>query len=85
MINASLKEVLEANGIKEMNALNEKFDSKLHNCLFTENNNDFEDDIILEVITKGYTYEGKVLRCATVKVNKIENINENEKENDINE
>lgn len=81
MINKSFKEVLEANGIKEIDCLNKPFDAKISNCIYTEENPDIEDDIVTEVFTKGYTYYDKILRCASVKVNKI---NEN-KENDKNE
>jgi len=84
MIYTSLNEMLLANGVKEIDAINQKFDSKLHNCIFTESDPSYEDDIVLDVITKGYTYYDKVLRCASVKVNKIEN-NKKEKENENNE
>lgn len=72
IIYKSLKEILESNEVKEINCLHEKFDSKLENCLFTESNDDYEDDVVLEVLQKGYTYKDKILRCASVKVNKKE-------------
>ena len=75
----SLKEILESIGVKEIDCLGKKFDSKLENCLYQETNNDIEDDIVTEVCTKGYTYFDKILRVAAVKVNK--NI-EIEKENE---
>ena len=37
------------------------------------------------VVQKGYTYYDKILRCASVKVNKYNLENENVKENDKNE
>ncbi len=90
MIYQSFMEILGNNGVKEIEALNKTFDSKLHNCLFTENNSDIENDIVTEVISKGYTYHDKILRCASVKVN-INNKNDDknneniEKEDDKNE
>lgn len=83
MIYNSFKEVLSSYGVKEIEALGCKFDSKVHNCLFTEEHPELEDEEIIEVITKGYTYNDKVLRCASVKVNKkpqevVENKDSNE-------
>ena len=49
--------------------------------MFTESNPNFEDDTVLEVLIKGYTYNDKLLRSASVKINKIEkNINNKNKE-----
>ena len=83
MIYTSLNEILKNNGVEEINPVGEQFDSTKENCLFTESDPTKEDETVLEVLTKGYTYNGKILRCATVKVNKIEN--NNEKGDNINE
>jgi len=89
MIYTSFKEILSSYGVKEIESLGKKFDSRFHNCLFTEEHKDKEEEEILEVITKGYTYNDKVLRCASVKVNKKpkeEETNESkEKEDEKNE
>lgn len=87
MIYANFKEILEANNIKEIMCFKEKFDSKMHNCVLTDNDPNYEDGIITEVLLKGYTYNDKILRCPSVKVNKIEkekNTQESER-NDENE
>ena len=76
MIYVNMKEILTSLGVKEIDCLHKKFDSKYENCVFTEENPDFEDEIVLDVISKGYTFNDKVLRCASVKVNKIEKENE---------
>ena len=78
MIYVNMKEILTSLGVKEIDCLHKKFDSKLENCVFTEEDKNFEDEIVLDVISKGYTYNDKVLRCASVKVNKINNEKENE-------
>lgn len=83
LIYNSFREILESNGVKEIEVLNKPFDAKVANCVFTEEHSDIENDIVLEVFTKGYTYCDKILRCASVKVNKNEN--NNIKENDKNE
>ncbi len=72
MIYAALKELLEQQGLKEINALGEKFDSKYHDCLFTDKDTNYDDEVILDVLLKGYMYKDKLLRCASVKVNKLE-------------
>lgn len=79
----SLKEILEAIGVKEIDCLGKKFDSRLENCLYTEANNELDDDIVSEIYTKGYMYLDKILRVAGVKVNKNElnEFIEKEKEN----
>ena len=49
----------------------------------------YDDEVVLDVLQKGYTYNDKLLRSASVKINKIENKNIDnnlDKEgNDINE
>lgn len=79
MIYTSLKETIESNGVKEIDCLHKKFDSKLENCLFTDSDPNYETDTVLDVLLKGYTYNDKILRCASVKVNNIkEEIKEKE-------
>lgn len=85
MIYSSLNEILKANEVTEINCLHEKFDSKLENCLFTDSDSNYEDDVVLEVLQKGYMYKDKILRCASVKVNKLEKEEILEKEDDKNE
>ena len=85
LIYKSFIEILNSNGVKEIDVLDKQFDAKVANCVFTEENKDKEDGIVLEVFTKGYTYYDKILRCASVKVNKYNLENENVKENDKNE
>ncbi len=83
MIYNKFVETLNTNGVKEIDCLHKEFDSKLANCLYTEDNKDYPYDTVLEVFTKGYTYYDKVLRCASVKVNKqvTETVSEDKNEN----
>ena len=78
MIYQNLTETLKTIGVKEIECLNKPFDSKLENCVFTESNPNFDDEVVLEVFAKGYTFNDKVLRCASVKVNKINKEKEDE-------
>ena len=45
-------------------------DPEIHDAMLTQKDDDKEDDIILDVFEKGYTYREKVIRHAKVIVNK---------------
>ena len=45
-------------------------DPDLHDAMLTQSDKKFENDIVLEVYEKGYTYREKVIRHAKVIVNK---------------
>lgn len=70
MIYQMLKGTLERYGLKEIEALGVKFDANLHQAVATDSVKDKEEDIILEVMQKGYMLKDKVIRPAMVKVNK---------------
>tara|TARA_B100000676_G_scaffold290468_1_gene323969 strand:- start:658 stop:1185 length:528 start_codon:yes stop_codon:yes gene_type:complete len=48
----------------------DKMDTDIHDAMLTQSDEKYEDDIILEVFEKGYTYRDKVIRHAKVIVNK---------------
>ena len=68
MIYAQFKGTLETEGIEEITD-NDTFDALKHEAVLTE---DGEDGKILEVLQKGYSLNGDVIRCARVKVGKKE-------------
>lgn len=70
MIYKALRSTLEKYGVKEIEALDKKFDANLHQAVTTDSVKGKEEDIILEVLQKGYTLKDKVIRPAMVKVNK---------------
>lgn len=70
MIFKQLKRVLEGSGLEEIKALGEGFDPNFHNAVMTEENDNFESGSVTEVLQKGYTLNGKVIRPSMVKVNK---------------
>ena len=70
MVFKQLKETLASEGISEIEAENAKFDPNYHHAVVMGNDNDVEDDIVLEVLQKGYVYNEKVIRASMVKVNK---------------
>lgn len=72
MVYGSLKSILLNYGLQEMDCLNKPFDPNFHQAVTTESVSDKDDDIVLEVLQKGYMFKDKILRPAMVKVNKIE-------------
>ena len=56
--------------VEPIKALNEKFDSNLHNAVMTDEESDKEVDTITEELQKGWTYKGEVIRHSMVKVKK---------------
>ena len=72
MMYASLCEVLKKFGVEEIDCEGKKFDANTMQALMTDNDPNFEDDVVLEVLLKGYRLKDRVIRAASVKVNKIE-------------
>ena len=68
LIYAQIVSILEKEGVKTINPLNEKFDPFRHEALLTEKSD--KEDIVLEVFQKGYALNDKVIRHARVKVGK---------------
>ena len=50
----------------------EEFDSKLEQALLTDKVEGKKDEEVLEVLLKGYMLHDRVIRPATVKINKID-------------
>ncbi len=59
---------LNALGIIEIEALNEKFNPYLHKCIDTFEDENMRTDEIIEVYKKGYRYNHEIIRPAEVKV-----------------
>lgn len=72
MMYANLSEVLKKFGVEEINNVGKPFNSNEEEALMTDNIPDMEDDIVSEVLLKGYKLNGRVIRPASVKVNKKE-------------
>lgn len=67
---ASLTEVLRKFGVEEISRAGEVFDSNLEEALMTDNIDSVDDDIVTEVLLKGYKLKDRVIRPASVKINK---------------
>ncbi len=70
MIYDNLVNVLNKFEVKEIDALNNEFDPCYHQAVMTEEKEGVKENIVIEVMQKGYTYKDKVIRPAMVKVSK---------------
>lgn len=69
MINDQMYQILVADGLKEIEAMNQIFDPKVHYAVEKTSDKNQPNGVILEVIQKGYLYKDQLLRPATVKIN----------------
>lgn len=63
-----LKDVLARYGLVELNPQAEAFDPRYHEAIARQEREDLQSDQVLEVLQKGYTLHGRLLRPALVVV-----------------
>ena len=68
MIVDQINQILEKDGVKQIKALGEKFDSKFMQAMSTEKREGVEAGIVLEVLQNGYMYKDRMIKPAMVKV-----------------
>lgn len=68
MIQNKLIQVMEREGVKEIDALNKPFDHNTMQALMQEEVEGVESGIVVEVLQKGYMLKDRILRPALVKV-----------------
>lgn len=68
MILKMFKDVLQKMGVEEIPSLGEKFDPNFHNAVMHVEDENFEENIIVDVMLKGYKFKDKILRFSMVKV-----------------
>ena len=68
MIMTQLTEVLSSMGVKEIPAVGEQFDPKLHNAVMTIIDPDLGENMIAEEYQKGFILGDRVIRFSTVVV-----------------
>jgi len=68
MIQKSLLNLLEQNGVEPITAVGEVFDPELHHAVQMVASEDHEPHCIIEEYQKGYKLNGKVIRHSMVKV-----------------
>jgi len=69
MIYANMVTILKEKGITEIECLGKQFDPNFMDAILTDNIIEEEQNIVLDVLQKGYIYNDKVIRPAMVKVN----------------
>jgi molecular chaperone GrpE len=70
MIYGNLNSTLQAYDIHVIDALHQPFDHNTMEAVMTEEVEGIEPNMVIDVLQKGYTYKGKVIRYAMVKVSK---------------
>jgi len=70
MIYGNLSNTLQGYEVIAMDILNKPFDPELMDAVIAEEVPGVEPNMVVDVLQKGYTYKGKVIRHAMVKVSK---------------
>jgi len=68
MVLKQIKDCFSSCGVEEISALNEKFDPNFHNAVMHEENSNYGENEVIEVLQKGYKYKDRILRYSMVKV-----------------
>lgn len=68
MILKMFKDVLKKMGVEEIPSMGEKFNPEYHNAVMHIEDENQEENIIVDVMLKGYKYKDKILRHSMVKV-----------------
>lgn len=69
MVQKSLIEAVNREGLEEVKAVGEPFDPNFHQAVMQEKDDSAEPGTVLQELQKGYILKGRVLRPAMVKVN----------------
>ena len=69
MMYASLTETLKKFGVEEINRVGQIFDPSQEQALLTDTVEELEDEVVIEVLLKGYKLKDRVIRPASVKIN----------------
>ncbi len=68
MIRKQFITTLNELGVEEIKALDEEFNTDYHYAVSHEENEEYGENVVIEVLQTGYKYKEKVIRCAMVKV-----------------
>ena len=66
MVQENMWSALHATGLEEIPAVGQKFDPYVHDCLQQVPDPELEDDVVKEVVRKGYRLPDRILRPAQV-------------------
>ena len=70
MINKDLKDFLKEEGIREIEAIGKPFNPHEHEAIMQEETDAYPEGHVIEELQKGYTFNGRIIRPAKVKVTK---------------
>ena len=70
MILNNLKHLLAEESVEEIEADGKEYNPYEHKAMITENKEELDDNVVVQVFQKGYKMKGKVVRPAMVTVNK---------------
>ncbi len=68
MISKQIADILEADGLKAIDALGKDFDPQYHHAIEKEHQDGVEPGKVIQVLQTGYTYKDRLLKPAMVKV-----------------
>ena len=68
MIHVLIQKFLKDIGVEKIKTIGEKFDPHFHEAVDTVDAKDKEDGTIVEELKSGYTFNGKLLRPASVRI-----------------
>ena len=68
MVHKQLLKMLEDADVKPIEALGGEFNPDFHNAVMHEENEEFGENTVSEVLVRGYTCKGRVVRYSMVKV-----------------
>ena len=71
MMHTNLISILNKYGVEEINRVGQVFDSNQEQALVTDSNPKVDDEVVLEVLQKGYKLKDRVIRPASVKINQL--------------
>jgi molecular chaperone GrpE len=63
-----LDQILQAEGVEAIECLGKPFDPQLHQPLMVESSEEYEENMVIEELQKGYKMKGRVIRPSLVKV-----------------
>lgn len=69
MVYQQLKSALEKEGVEEIESVGQEFDPHLHQAIMQVEDDNFDSNIVVEELQKGYRLKDRVIRPSMVKVN----------------
>jgi molecular chaperone GrpE len=68
MIHIQIQKFLKDIGVEKIKSVGEKFDPNFHEAIETADIKDKEEELVVEELKSGYTFNGRLLRPASVKI-----------------